>query len=102
MSPETVTFLREFGLPITLLLLAIITGARGDWEWGRSARATRLEVERERAEWRQRLADNEAHWQAIVEDERARSRKFEGLFMNVLTETHRVAAATEQLAARVL
>lgn len=38
-TTEVATFIREFGLPITLLVTAAISGARGTWVWGRELTA---------------------------------------------------------------
>lgn len=40
MTPEFASFLGQFGLPITFLVVSAITGARGIWVWGRELRAT--------------------------------------------------------------
>jgi hypothetical protein len=42
-------FLKDYGLPVGMLLIALITGARGDWVFGREHRGS---LERE-DEWKQ-------------------------------------------------
>lgn len=39
MTPEFAAFLGQFGLPITILVVTAITGARGIWVWGRELKA---------------------------------------------------------------
>jgi hypothetical protein len=39
MTPEVATFLAQFGLPLTILVVAAVTGARGIWVWGRELTA---------------------------------------------------------------
>ena len=56
MTPEFAAFLGQFGLPITILVVTAITGARGIWVWGRELKAERAEKELARAdakEWRE-------------------------------------------------
>jgi hypothetical protein len=38
-TPEFAAFLGQFGLPLTILVVAAITGARGVWVWGRELKA---------------------------------------------------------------
>lgn len=55
MTPELAAFLGQFGLPITLLVVTAMTGARGTWVWGRELAAERMEKELARAdakEWK--------------------------------------------------
>lgn len=56
MTTEVATFIREFGLPIAILVAAAITGARGTWVWGRELKNERHEKELARSdakEWKQ-------------------------------------------------
>lgn len=39
MTPEVAAFIREFGLPISILVVLGISGARGIWVWGRELKA---------------------------------------------------------------
>lgn len=58
MTPELAAFLGQFGLPITILVVSAITGARGTWVWGRE-----LQAATQRAE----AAELRAHeWQGIA------------------------------------
>lgn len=43
MTPEFAAFLGQFGLPITILVVAAISGARGIWVWGRELKNERNE-----------------------------------------------------------
>ncbi len=55
MTPEFAAFLGQFGLPITMLIAVLTTGARGIWVWGRELKAERAEKElarRDAKEWR--------------------------------------------------
>jgi hypothetical protein len=58
MTPEFAAFLGQFGLPLTILVVAAITGARGIWVWGRELKAANLRADtaEERAK----------EWQAIA------------------------------------
>jgi hypothetical protein len=58
MTPEFASFLKDYGLPLTMLVIGAITGGRGIWVWGRELKAA--EARAERAEAR---ADE---WQAIA------------------------------------
>jgi hypothetical protein len=54
MTPEFAAFLGQFGLPITILVIGAISGARGIWVWGRELQAaiSRAEAAEIRAkEW---------------------------------------------------
>lgn len=54
MTPELAAFLGQFGLPITILVVAAWTGAKGIWVWGRELMAanSRAEAAEKRAlEW---------------------------------------------------
>lgn len=49
MTPELIAFLGQYGLPITMLIVVIVSGARGIWRWGRevdaaNARADKAEL----------------------------------------------------------
>lgn len=55
MTPEFAAFLGQFGLPITILVVLGITGARKIWVWGRELDNERAEKElarKERDEWK--------------------------------------------------
>ena len=41
-------FLREFGLPLTLLVVIVVTGSRGIWVWGRELLAANTRAD----EWK--------------------------------------------------
>lgn len=57
-TPEFAAFLGQFGLPLTILVVTAITGARGIWVWGRELTAA---VQRAEA------AELRAHeWQGIA------------------------------------
>jgi hypothetical protein len=58
MTPEVAGFLATYGLPITMLLVALATGARGIWVWGRELQAAN--VRGDAAEGRAQ------EWQAIA------------------------------------
>lgn len=45
MTPEFAAFLGQFGLPITILVVAAIFGARGTWRWGREVEAAEKRAE---------------------------------------------------------
>ena len=54
MTTEFAAFLGQFGLPITILVVAAVSGARGIWVWGRELTAAvhRAEAAEKRArEW---------------------------------------------------
>lgn len=54
-SDAFVSFLGQFGLPITMLVVLAWTGARGIWVWGRellNERAEKLLAREERDEWK--------------------------------------------------
>jgi hypothetical protein len=44
-TPEFAAFLGQFGLPITILVVAAVTGARGIWVWGRELKAATARAE---------------------------------------------------------
>lgn len=50
MTPEFAAFLGQFGLPITILVVAAYTGAHGIWVWGRELKSVYALVEYEREE----------------------------------------------------
>lgn len=55
MTPEFAAFLGQFGLPLTILVVVVTTGARGTWVWGRELASERAEKEHARkdaAEWK--------------------------------------------------
>lgn len=55
MTPEFSAFLGQFGLPITMLVVVLTTGARGIWVFGRELKAAEAEKELARLdakEWR--------------------------------------------------
>lgn len=55
MTPEFAAFLGQFGLPLTILVVVVTTGARGTWVWGRELAAERAEKEHARkdaSEWK--------------------------------------------------
>lgn len=55
MTPEFAAFLGQFGLPITMLVVLGVFGARGTWVWGRELTNERAEKElarQERDEWK--------------------------------------------------
>jgi hypothetical protein len=58
MTPEFAAFLGQFGLPLTMLVVVLTTGARGIWVWGRELNAA--DTRATRAETRA------AEWQAIA------------------------------------
>jgi hypothetical protein len=58
MTPELISFLGQFGLPLTMLVVVLTAGARGTWRWGREVEAANLRADK--AE----LAAKE--WQAIA------------------------------------
>jgi hypothetical protein len=49
MTPEALDLIKAVGLPIALLLLALIAGARGTWYYGNTYRS----LERDRDYWRE-------------------------------------------------
>jgi hypothetical protein len=44
MTPEVAQFLAQYGLPLTMLVVVVTTGARGIWVWGRELKAAELRV----------------------------------------------------------
>ena len=48
MTPEFAAFLGQFGLPISMLVVVLTTGARGMWVWGRELH----KAEAQAVEWR--------------------------------------------------
>lgn len=45
MTPEQIAFLGQYGLPLTMLVTVLSTGARGIWVWGREMKAAELRAE---------------------------------------------------------
>lgn len=55
MTPELIAFLGQYGLPITMFVVAFAMGARGTWRWGREVVAAEMradKAEKERDEWK--------------------------------------------------
>jgi hypothetical protein len=49
MTPDALDLIKAVGLPIALLLLALVAGARGTWYYGNTYRS----LERDRDYWRE-------------------------------------------------
>lgn len=64
---DLATLAQTVGLPIAMLLIALVTGSRGVWVWGSQLREEQAETVRTRAECEARL---EAQRLAHVERER--------------------------------
>lgn len=65
---DWVAVAREFGLPLTMLILALVTGRMRVWVWARELDALNAERERERAEWaaeRAELKAERTRWERI-------------------------------------
>lgn len=58
MTPEFAAFLGQFGLPLTILVVLVVSGTRGTWVWGR-------ELANERAE-KDLARKKEAEWKTIA------------------------------------
>lgn len=65
MTPEFAAFLGQFGLPITILVVLVISGSRGIWVWGRELLKAYELVEYERSEKERARAERE-EWKDIA------------------------------------
>lgn len=45
MTPELIAFIGQYGLPITMLVIVLASGARGTWRWGREVDAANLRAD---------------------------------------------------------
>lgn len=95
---ELATLVRDFGVPVAFLVIALLTGRAGMWAWGRElAEANRRTAECEErwraqydaavAEWRERLRLVEEDYEERLAKEEAVGKRWETLTL----EAHGIA-----------
>lgn len=71
MPPEAITLMERVGLPVALVLMALLAGARGVWDWSRTIKQERADRARERDEW----GAERLRWQQALDYERSEFRR---------------------------
>lgn len=76
--------LQEFGLPLGMVIVALILGSRRQWVWGAELDAAEARQEKMRLDYEQRLADQRAAHLRREEELAAATARWEQLFFALL------------------